>query len=324
MRTHPNAPLTRLRRSLQVALKDGRVSEGEVKAIATQVRRHGVTAQERQVLSNALRRDVDAFDTQAQVRMYALGARWTEPGNDPGVMSEHLGAPYRVAFGKLFVGGVSERDVRQGATGDCYLLASAASLAHARPDLLKQLFVANRNGSVTVNFFQADELGVTQRVAVTVDRDTVKALGGPLYARALDRRELWPAILEKAYAQLGGGFDVIGRGGEMSEAVFALTGQRPADLWTSTLAPDALVALLQDATAAKRPVVAATYPDETTPGIVPAHAYSVLGVVDRGAGPLVQLRNPWGVHEPGADLGGDGVFEVSVADFQRLFPFLNA
>ena len=61
-------------------------------------------------------------------------------------------------------------------------------------------------------------------------------------------------------------------------------------------------------------------------GVYADHAYTVLGLAERDGHQFVKLRNPWG---PGSGSGGavepasngpqDGVFELSLPEFCRLF-----
>ncbi|MCL9759026.1 C2 family cysteine protease [Frankia sp. AiPa1] len=98
--------------------------------------------------------------------------------------------------------------------------------------------------------------------------------------------ELWPALYEKAYARLRGGYPALGYG-STTRALSTLTG-RPAT-WRDAhrLGPDDLATLIS-----RGEVVMVTTRDQTRPGgLVAAHAYAVLAVdVARGQ---VLLRNPW-------------------------------
>ena len=45
----------------------------------------------------------------------------------------------------------------------------------------------------------------------------------PLYAASANRREIWPMVVEKAYAKLHGSYEAIGGGGQIGAALQALT-----------------------------------------------------------------------------------------------------
>lgn len=311
---------TLMRRSLA----DGRVTSTEAERLVRAARAGGVSSAERRFLSGAVKAQVDRFDTGAQSRLHAAGARWTAKGNDPAPMAEHAGGANRVSFGKLFVNGVSARDVKQGRAGDCYFLASAAAVAHVSPTVIKQALRPNADGTVSVRLFVDDGQGGAVARTVKVDRDLYTKDGRRQYAVSTDAREQWPALLEKAYAKLRGSYGAIGRGGAPADAVFALTGRRSSSRPTAGASDAELAAFFREALSNRRPAVAWTHETRTGTGIVPKHAYSVLAVVDRGAGPLVRLRNPWARVEPGAPAGGDGVFELTMAQFKKHFPWATA
>ena len=46
----------------------------------------------------------------------------------------------------------------------------------------------------------------------------------PIYATSSDHREIWPNVVEKAYAKVAGSYEAIGRGGRIAPALETLTG----------------------------------------------------------------------------------------------------
>jgi hypothetical protein len=232
---------------------------------------------------------------------------------------------WRRADGELFVGGPSQSDPKQGRIGDCYFVATMSALAQRAPDRIRDIIRENQDGSFTVSLYKKGEDGKLAKKEVRVDRDLVERKDGEaLYASSHDRGELWPSILEKAYAELSGGYDPIGYGGFASDALEALTG-RPAvqDACGDRTPAEELVrrlcavahkdptemlrsmekrtdnfettwSFLKDASAKGDPVIAATYPegDIVGDGLMPMHAYTVLGVEERGGNRFVKLRNP--------------------------------
>ena len=107
---------------------------------------------------------------------------------------------YHDTAGSLFGtdGNFSYTDIRQGGLGDCYLMASLASLAGQFPAAIRNMFIDNGDGTFTVRLFGEHDGNVTTGERyVTVNRDL--PLG---YAYFDDNNVgLWVALAEKAYAQ---------------------------------------------------------------------------------------------------------------------------
>ena len=116
---------------------------------------------------------------------------------------------------------------------DCWLLGALAALA-TNSALLQRLFVSTRAaeyGMYTLQLYWHDEW-----VQVTVDdRLPCDAHKAPLYVRSGNRAELWPALVEKAWAKLAGSYAALG-GGTLPQALRSLTGSVPVRL---ELAPPA-------------------------------------------------------------------------------------
>lgn len=240
---------------------------------------------------------------------------------DPSLMRGEPGLPtkYRPASGQLFVNGISERDVSQGVIADCYFLSALASVAKSNPTMLRDAIVQNADGTVTVTFHANGK-----KVPITVDAD-LPALDVPLLDRATffggstTPGELWPALVEKAYAQWKGGYSAIGNGGWMAPALEALTGAPASHTQLAGLNAEQVAGAIEAAAARGRPMTAST---SGTPGLrdlVPHHAYSVFGVVRQGGEAWVQLRNPWASGEVGRDGQLDGSFMMRASDFVKHF-----
>ena len=246
------------------------------------------------------------------------------------------GAATRRADDRLIVDGISIDDVQQGQAANCYAVASIAGVAHGNPRLLRNAVTDNGNGTYNVRLF--DRNGRAQNI--TVDGDLYRnADGTPTYARGANRREIWPAIVEKAYAQMNGGYNAIGNGGNAADAMRALTGRGVTSRTNSRTSADRLYRDIQTATANGRPVVADTHGREksgkyTTNGLSAWHSYTVTGVSTDDSGQRwVNLRNPWGNTEytntnyatdrdrngDGTADGDDGHFRMKIEDYQRLY-----
>ena len=74
--------------------------------------------------------------------------------NSDGSVTKVDGGSYRSVKGPLFgAGGPAYTDVDQGSLGDCYFLVSLAETAYRNPQLIRNMFTDNGDGTYTVRFF---------------------------------------------------------------------------------------------------------------------------------------------------------------------------
>lgn len=115
-------------------------------------------------------------------------------------------SPNRVEYGQLDEyrlygedGQVSWEHVNQRALGDCWFMATLGAMAVQSPELVDEMIRENLNGTFTVTF--------PGREPITVTPDfPLDANGNLAFAGSLEHPPvIWPAVLEKAYAQLQGG-----------------------------------------------------------------------------------------------------------------------
>ncbi len=133
-------------------------------------------------------------------RMESLVNKWFLGGDRP-----VADGTYRYAEGSLFQGGISFRDVDQGAVGDCYFMASLGAVALRSPSEISNMFIDNYDGTFTVRLFNNGTADY-----VTVDRYLpTYDWGGFVYGNnssgmtySNSNNELWVALAEKAYAQM--------------------------------------------------------------------------------------------------------------------------
>ena len=106
--------------------------------------------------------------------------------------------------GNLFNGTPSRNDARQGQLGDCYFIASLASIADHNPDAVRNLFIDNSDGTYTVRFYPtasgpADYVTVNRRLpANSSGQLQYSGYGQSISSTATT---VWIALAEKAYAQ---------------------------------------------------------------------------------------------------------------------------
>ncbi|XP_044282730.1 calpain-5-like [Varanus komodoensis] len=256
------------------------------------------------------------------------GVSWKRPGelcSDP----------------RLFVDGISPRDLRQGSLGNCWFVAAASCLATkpARiwrkviPQPGKQDWDPRRPQRYCGIFrFRFWRWGCWTEVCVD-DRLPCRH-GRLLFCHSADPREFWSALLEKAYAKLNGCYEAL-EGGNTAEALVDFTGgiSEPLALGEGGLRGDAEKQrqLFQQLRAAHShsaliscsiQTLPGTDPEAQLPcGLVQGHAYSITAVQSLRLRRhlfelfrtkrlcLLRLRNPWGsVEWTGAwsDTGGGG------------------
>ena len=71
----------------------------------------------------------------------------------------------------------------------------------------------------------------------------------PIYATSADHREIWPMVVEKAYAKVKGSYEAIGRGGVVAAALETLTGGASWSVSAKGIAWKDLMRAVEDADA---------------------------------------------------------------------------
>jgi hypothetical protein len=208
---------------------------------------------------------------------------------------------------------VSPNDVRQGALGDCTFLASLRALVRADPSLISKTVTPRGAGRYAVALYKG---GKRETVEVTHVMPTTAA-GAPAYAQHdTNESELWVMIMEKAYAQLRGGYDKIG--GSNQDAIEAITGKGAeydkGYVYCDKSTEDQLLTYV-NAALPKQPVFTSTRAGLVKPphGIPDSsagttHAYSVEKVDVSGR--KLDVMNPWGKSH---------LLGLPIADFKAYF-----
>lgn len=124
-------------------------------------------------------------------------------------------------------------DIAQGGLSDCYVVGGIGAVAAQNPELIKNAVRDNGDGTYTVTFYEKDNgfLGIGahyEKKEITVSGDfSDKAVqgSGDFTNSKGEKAEIWPKIVEKAYAQYKGGYDAIDHGGNSAEIMSLLTGK---------------------------------------------------------------------------------------------------
>ncbi|XP_059932623.1 calpain-5-like isoform X1 [Gadus macrocephalus] len=227
---------------------------------------------------------------------------------------------------RLFVDGLSTRDLHQGSLGNCWMVAATSCLA-SEPTLWKKVIPDHRRqewspkrpdlyaGLFRFRFWR---LGGWTEVVVD-DRLPVGRDGALLFCRSATPREFWSALLEKAYAKLNGCYEAL-EGGNTAEALIDFTGGvsetltlDPRTLHCHADQQRALYNTLSRAndrraliTCFIRPAEGEAVESVLDCGLVRGHAYGVTALRKVWKGDnllsrngmsrllMIRMRNPWG------------------------------
>lgn len=227
------------------------------------------------------------FAGSSNTQMENLIGKWFLGSDHP--LSKYA---YQYFSQPLFANGISPDDVSQGQVGDCYFLATLASIANEQPQYIQDMFIDNGDNTFTVRFFNK---GVADYV--TVDRFLPKANWGAAYANATS--EMWVALAEKAYAQLAeshwsrsststNAYDSIS-GGWMSNVIPQVTALGAVSKSVTSTTKAQLIALSNSTSLL---TVGFVYGTVAGSGIVNSHAYTITSY--NAVTDTFFLRNPWG------------------------------
>lgn len=248
---------------------------------------------------------------------------------DPGVARKHQFGKAIGAFkfadvkhGRTFVNGINYKDVKQGSLKNSGFHSALSSIARDNPNFIKNAIKNNGNGTYTVRFGDAKNPKF-----VTVDDDFLQTKSGKLiYGQSKNsQKELWPAIMEKAYAKAFGGNSYNRIQSHSSERVLEnITGRNARTISTARYSERGVLNLAKKATLI--PITAKTknLPRvlEKATGLEKNHNYTVAGYEKYRGQDYVVLRNPKGRGEwkgKGADSYNTGLFRIPAADFKRYF-----
>ncbi|MCW5315184.1 hypothetical protein GTQ43_15610 [Nostoc sp. KVJ3] len=149
-------------------------------------------------------------DTQLEklIGKWFLGTDRPNPLSEGDTANQNSGTntsdkTYRAVSGSLFQNGISADDINQGALGDCYYLATLASIALEKPSYIQNMFIDNGDNTYTVRFFNngvANYVTVDKYLPTDYFGQLTYASSGQSYDDSTN--ELWVVLAEKAYAQL--------------------------------------------------------------------------------------------------------------------------
>jgi hypothetical protein len=269
-----------------------------------------------------------ASDKVQLVRGFANGADRTLDGDriaDPAVRSNQTYKTF--ADRPLFAAkGPAADDIRQGALGDCYLLAGLSAIAQDNPTVLRQNVVDFDDGTYGVRLGNS---------FYRVDNDLpVFSANSPIPAFAQFGAEgsLWVAVVEKAFAHYRAGLNsyasIEGGWGVEANKAFGATALGNRDMQSYGNATALANEILARWTAKQAVTIGFLGPKQYTVNTAPlvmGHMYSVSSVnVVNGQVTSVVLRNPWGIDGAGKDANiYDGLVTVTPTQLMQYYGRLN-
>jgi uncharacterized protein YdcH (DUF465 family) len=230
-------------------------------------------------------------------------------------------------------------DVNMNDSRETWLASAIAALAEF-PDLIKRLLDPNADTSFGLHRVTINNGGWWTRILLD-DYFPCNCWTGMPMSVFSKSNELWPGLIEKAYAKLYGGYNMLKRG-SFSQAMIDLTGM-PSTVYRITddivQRPDDIFSLILQSDQVNRAMGAITRDNiPPTDGLISNMSYSLLNARQVKGHKLVQLRNPWGRFEWTGDWSDksplwtdeirlacgwsdadDGTFWISIQDFVKRF-----
>ena len=198
---------------------------------------------------------------------------------------------------------ISVDDIHQGQIGDCFLLSSIGELALYDPAAISHMIAATGASTEAVTLYATPQGGIPG-FSATAFKPIVESVTNSFPADSVDNgatqdvtgndKEIWPQVLEKAYAQANGGYAGIQNGGNPCIALQELTGHTAT--WQSP--SSATVASLMKDVQAGDLIVMDTGAGNAAYNLVGSHAYMFEGLQTAGGVTSVKLGNPWGFDQP--------------------------
>jgi hypothetical protein len=210
------------------------------------------------------------------------------------------GYTYQYASGSLFQNGTSANDIVQGAVGDCYYVATLASIAQEKPEYIQNMFTDNGDNTFTVRFYNngvADYVTVDRYLPTSGNYAAYAGWGGGSVTSTSN--ELWVALAEKAYAQLAesgwsrtysgtqnSSYTAI-EGGWMDTVIRQVTGLSATSQSVGNMTQTQLINLVNS-----NQILTAGFVYGAGYGVVNGHAYTITSYNPTNG--TFHLRNPWG------------------------------
>ena len=210
---------------------------------------------------------------------------------------------------QVFEDGISPDDIIQGSIGDCYFLSAVGSLCKFSRYIDRLFLTKERTKEHLYGVFVF--LNACWKL-VCID-DYLPYTGKKFKKFAFSSsggKELWVALLEKAWAKINGNYAKIGCGGSPTEVFDVLTEAYTEQVPINPYYSDYIWETMINAENKGYIMTAGTSSDIANlnlddVGLSAGHAYTVLGVMEIDTGKevekVVRLRNPYGNGEFNGD-----------------------
>jgi hypothetical protein len=187
---------------------------------------------------------------------------WSSPDEEPSFPGKaklkNVKGNLLTKKGKDDANDIDSNDATQGLSGNCYLVASIATIANQNPEFIRNMIEVvpgkdKKEASYIVTLYLRDATDKPIKMRVAVSGKFPNKAGKFEYSQKGDG-EIWVMLIEKAYAKVMGGYDNISAGGASGAAIQVLTGIAPTTLLidASTSDEKILESLKKGATAATK------------------------------------------------------------------------
>lgn len=253
--------------------------------------------------------------------------------DEPSVVGSDAATQLKRFESALFIKGeedthaVSYNDVFQGRLGNCYLLAALIATARTDPGKIMSMIAPQADGTylVTLQGLGPFGRGATVRVSAAIPTDEVGR--APAFVGFGDREvregrvtyEIWPSVIEKAWAKYKGSYAKTGD--FYSATAFSFIGGKAEGFDPRLMSDEEILAVLKEADEKGYPMTLGTNtPKDAGRGAERAmkrlklygyHAYAFMGL----EGKRVRLYNPWGRSHP--------VRALSIREIRKLFASMS-
>jgi hypothetical protein len=225
------------------------------------------------------------------------------------------------------------KDIRQGADGDCYFMASLGAVALRHPEVIRGMFTDNGDGTFAVRFYHNG-----QAEYVTVDRYAPVYTNGYLVYAGNSRAAklppgaspadfpVWAILAEKAYAQLNqsgwigqdgtnsyNGIPASSDGGLNGGYGYDALGQITGRVAGADAGP-LMITAARLAAQSHWAAVLSTPKDVNVAELVGSHAYALMAADDTG----VVVANPWGKDKIGGVYATFLTWNQFYSNFDRI------